>query len=1156
MSDKHFTHLHLHTEFSLLDGAISLDSLIDYGKQHQLKALAITDHGNIFGAVKFFQKCKAAKIKPILGIETYLTEDAKIRDAQNKYYHLVLLVQNEVGYKNLCKLISFAYQDGFYFKPRIDYNILAQHSEGLIALTACLGGHIPQLLMQNQTAELELYLDKYLQIFGRERFYLELQPEDQVDQKILNQKLYQLARERDIQLVATSDSHYVNLTDREAHEIMLSIQTRSKIDDPDRFTFGDCRAYMRTPAEMLELFKDHEQAVWNSGKIADMCNFDFETGKLFFPKFEIPVEHTQASFFKYMCETGLAKLLAEQRIPAAQLDQYQARLNLEADLIISMGFVGYFLVVGDFIQWAKRNQIPVGPGRGSAAGSLVAWALEITNIDPLKYNLLFERFLNPERVTMPDIDIDFCIEGRERVIQYVRDRYGHDKVCQIITFGTMMAKGVIKDVARVLGLPFEDANLLTDLISDQLKITLTEAVEKEPKLQELIQQNPKVKKIFEIAYKLEGLTRHASKHAAGIVISPEKIDDVLPVYVPAKSNELVTQYAMTELESIGYLKIDMLGLKNLTLVDRVVKTIAELHKIKINIDLLPLDDLKTFELIQAGKTSGVFQLESDGLKEVLLRLKPDKFEDIIAVNALYRPGPLGSGMVDDFIERRHGRQKIEYQFPELAEILAETYGVIVYQEQVIKIASTIAGYSLGEADILRRAMGKKKAEVMAEQKQIFVEKSVVRGFDQRKSGNLFDLMAYFAGYGFNKSHSAAYALIAYQTAYLKANYSAEFMACLISLEATHPEKMSFYLAETKNMGLELLPPDINYSQVDFTVVLNTNSAPKILYGLHGIKNLGLAALENIIAEQVKAPFKDLLDFCTRIDLRTVNKRVLENLNFAGAFDNLPGYRSQKQAELAKIMELAIATKEARRTGQMQLFGSLISQAQAGITELYSYQPLAEWSMQEKLKYEKEIIGFYLSAHPLDHYQKYLQWLNITSFDQVLAQYQNQKLAVEPIVTGLGIKKSLRIINTKKGDKMCFLQLEDYQSQAEIIIFPKLYQKVADFIESNNIFIVQGNLDLSSLQKCKIKALNLIPVEQFWEHKQLVKQLTLNIAPEKLELTNLKELRDLLRVGKTDLVLKFSENQKNLQLNSLHNILVTEELLQTLEQQNFKFELRI
>ncbi|HLB40150.1 MAG TPA: DNA polymerase III subunit alpha, partial [Candidatus Babeliales bacterium] len=648
MSDQHFTHLHLHTEFSLLDGAIRLEQLIDFGKQHQLKALAITDHGNIFGAVKFFQQCKAAKIKPILGIEAYITEDANIKDARNKYYHLILLVENEQGYRNLCKLISFSYQAGFYFKPRIDYEILAKHSAGLIALSGCLGGHIPQLLLQEQTTELAKYLAKYLALFGRERFFLELQPQDQAEQVIANEKLIALAAQHDLQLVATSDSHYVNLADHQAHEIMLAIQTRSKITDADRFSFGDVRAYMRTPAEMLTIFAGQEQAVWNSGKIADRCQFEFETGQLFFPKFEIPPDYTPESYFKYLCQIGLEQLLAQQRFAPAQLPLYQARLDLEVQLISQMGFVGYFLVVSDFIQWAKRQAIPVGPGRGSAAGSLVAWALEITNIDPIKYNLLFERFLNPERVTMPDIDIDFCIEGRERVIQYVRDRYGHDKVCQIITFGTMMAKGVIKDVARVLGLPFEDANLLTDLIPDQLKITLTEAVEKEPRLQALIQQNPKVQEIFTNAYKLEGLTRHASKHAAGIVISPEPIDTVLPLYVPSKSDELVTQFAMTELETLGFLKIDMLGLKNLTLIDRVLKTIHQRHQRQIDIDQLPLDDALTFTLLQAGQTSGVFQLESEGLKDVLRRLKPDKFEDIIAVNALYRPGPLKSGMVDDY----------------------------------------------------------------------------------------------------------------------------------------------------------------------------------------------------------------------------------------------------------------------------------------------------------------------------------------------------------------------------------------------------------------------------------------------------------------------------------------------------------------------------
>ncbi|HLW72870.1 MAG TPA: DNA polymerase III subunit alpha, partial [Candidatus Babeliales bacterium] len=563
---QHFTHLHLHTEYSLLDGAISLDKLITFGKENNYKALAITDHGNIFGAVKFFQKCKKAGIKPILGMEAYFTEDAKVKNQDNKYYHLIILVQNAVGYKNLCKLISYSYQEGFYFKPRIDYNILEKYAEGLIVTTACLGGHIPKLLMSGNTKELEERVEWFLRVFGRERFFLEVQPEDQEEQAILNKKLFALGQEKNIQCVAAGDCHYVSLNDHEAHEIMLSIQTQAKLDSPNRFSFGQCRAYMRTTEQMLDEFKEHTQAVWNAGIIADMCHFDFETDKLFFPQFVIPTEYTQESYFAHMCRIGLQRLKDDNLIPFDQNNEYDARLELEIELITSMGFVGYFLVVSDFIQWAYRSGIPVGPGRGSAAGSLVAWALQITNIDPFKYNLLFERFLNPERVSMPDIDIDFCIEGRDKVINYVRDKYGHDKVCNIITFGTMMAKGVIKDVARVLGFSFEDSNAMTNLIPEQLKITLTEAIEQEPRLQELINNNPRTKHIFDIAFKLEGLTRHASKHAAGIVISPEPIDEVLPVYIPAKSTELVTQYAMTELESIGFLKIDFLGLKNLTLI--------------------------------------------------------------------------------------------------------------------------------------------------------------------------------------------------------------------------------------------------------------------------------------------------------------------------------------------------------------------------------------------------------------------------------------------------------------------------------------------------------------------------------------------------------------------------------------------------------------
>ncbi|HZW60683.1 MAG TPA: DNA polymerase III subunit alpha [Candidatus Babeliales bacterium] len=1146
----HFTHLHLHTDYSLLDGAIALDSLIDFGKQHQLKALAITDHGNIFGAVKFFQQCKKAGIKPILGIEAYLTEDVTIKTADKKYYHLILLVQNAVGYKNLCKLISFSYQKGFYFKPRIDYATLAQYHEGLIATTACLGGHIPQLLMNGNEAEAQQRTEWFLNVFGPERFYLEVQPEDQKDQHTLNQKLYNWSAQHNIQLVAAGDCHYPALDDHYAHEVMLAIQTHDKMSNPDRYSFGDCRVYMRTADEMLAIFKDHPQAVWNSGVIADSCNFDFEMGKLFFPNFEIPTDHTPDSYFRVLCQDGLQQLCDNDRFPADKKELYQQRLDLEVDLIIKMGFVGYFLVVSDFIQWARKNGIPVGPGRGSAAGSLVAWSLQITDIDPIRYNLLFERFLNPERVTMPDIDIDFCIEGREAVINYVRDRYGHDKVGQIITFGTMMAKGVIKDVARALGIPFDDSNAITNLIPEQLKITLKEALEQEPRLKELMNSNPRVKELFDISFKLEGLTRHASKHAAGIVISPAPIDEVLPVYVPPKSTELVTQYAMTELEALGFLKMDLLGLKNLTLIDRALKLIQQNHGISIDITKLPLDDAKTFKLICDGKTSGVFQLESDGLKEVLRKLQPDKFEDIIAVNALYRPGPLGSGMVDDYIERRHGRQKITYLFPELAPVLEETYGVIVYQEQVMKIASTIAGYSLGEADILRRAMGKKKAEVMAEQRQIFLTKAQAQQFDGTKAGELFDLMAYFAGYGFNKSHSAAYALIAYQTAFLKANYPAEFMACLISLEATNAEKMAFYLQEAKDLGLPILPPNINQSEINFSVV---NGG--ILFGLQGIKSVGLASLENIIQERNKEPFKDVLDFCKRIDLRTSNKRVIEHLICAGAFDTLPGNRAQKMTELAHIMEIAVERKRAQATGQMDLFGLAGSSTTTTTEDLYGYQPLSEWPDKEKLEKEKEVIGFYLSAHPLETYRNLLNWLALPTFTESLNRALEFNSPQEMITLGCGLLKSSRNIITKKGDPMAFVQLEDQSCVAEIIVFPKTFKKVEQWLGSYQVFVVRGGVDLTSPNKCKIKANELIPIELLFQEWPAIEKASLAL-PTNFDEMLIKQLSETLKDGSTPVEFIFHENGKKLRLAIRKKIAIDQELLQNLEKHEIKVKLQL
>ncbi len=1155
---KHFTHLHLHTDYSLLDGAITLNKLINFGKNQNLKALAITDHGNIFGAVKFFQQAQKAGIKPVLGIEAYLTEDVSLKKADNRYYHLILLVENAIGYKNLCKLISFSYQEGFYFKPRIDYKILEQYSEGLIATSACLGGHIPGLLMQENYQEAHNRIDWFLKTFGEERFYLEVQPDDQQEQVILNQKLFELSKQRGIPLVAAGDCHYVDKSDREAHEVMLAIQTHHKITDPDRFTFGDCQAYMRTQDEMLSIFKEHEDAIWNTGKIADMCNFEFETGKLFFPQFEIPKKHTQETYFTELCKNGLQSLINEDRVDKSILNIYWDRLEEEINLITKMGYIGYFLVVSDFIQWARAQNIPVGPGRGSAAGSLVAWALQITDIDPIKYNLLFERFLNPERVSMPDIDIDFCIEGRDKVINYVKERYGHNKVCQIITFGSMLAKGVIKDVARALGFPFEDSNAITELIPDQLKITLKQALQEQPKLQELIDTNPNIAKLFDIALRLEGITRHASKHAAGIVISPEPISDVLPLFIPAKSTDLVTQYAMTELEALGFLKMDFLGLKNLTLIDSAIKLIKQNHNITINIAKLPLDDSKTFELLCKGDTSGVFQLESSGLKDVLRRLQPAVFEDIIAVNALYRPGPLGSGMVDDFIERKHGRQEIQYLFDELEPILKETYGVIVYQEQVMKIASTIGGYSLGEADILRRAMGKKKAEVMAEQREIFVSRAIEKKFDTAKAGELFDLMAYFAGYGFNKSHSAAYALIAYQTAYLKANFTAEFMASLISLEAGDAEKMAFYVQEAKDMSITILPPDINQSDIAFTA-----SDKTIRFGLQGIKNVGLAALENILKERKShGSFKDILDFCMRIDLRTANKRVIESLVLSGALDLLPGTRTQKFNEISKVMDRALEKKRALQTGQTSLFDIGASSTnqnseQKGLADIYTFQPIEEWPDSVKLEKEKEVVGLYVSAQPLDAYKKHITWFNIaplkssTDSTAITAKISSSKNQ-EPFIICCGSITTSKMITTKKGDKMAFLEIEDYSAKAEIIVFPKLFQEVEPWLTQYQVFIIKGSVDTTSKNKIKIKAQSCVPIDLVFEQWALKRALL--TLPEHIDEKLLTTLKPAFVQGATPYEFHFKENNNNLALKPRDKIKLTTDFCILLEKNDITIRL--
>lgn len=1151
--DKHFTHLHLHTEFSLLDGAIKLNPLIKFAKEQNWKAIGISDHGNIFGAVKFFKLAQKEGIKPVLGCEMYVTPDASIKNADEKYFHILLIVQNKVGYKNLCQLMAFSQTEGFYFKPRIDYKILQKHSEGLIAGTACLGGHIPKLLLKENFKEAERVASWHLDLFGPDRFFTEIQPHPVEEQRLVNQRILELSRKMGIKPIATGDAHYIHKEDYYAHEVLLAIGTKKQMDDPKRMSFGDFEAHLKTTQEMLDFFPEAPDAIWNTGKIADSCDFEFEFGKLFFPQSPMPKGYTEKEYFNKLSYDGLKELNDEGLIEKNRYPEYLKRLEWELETIIQMGYIGYFLVVSDFIRWSKEQDIPVGPGRGSAAGSLVAWALKITNVDPIKYNLLFERFLNPERVSMPDIDIDFCIERREEVIDYVRDKYGHDSVCQIITFGTMMAKGVIKDVSRALGFPFQDANALTDLIPNQLKITLSEAIEQEPKLKEMINNNPRVKEIFDICFKLEGLTRHASKHAAGVVISPRPLKEVLPLFVPSKSTDLITQYAMTELEMVGFLKMDFLGLKNLTVIKKALDAIKSRHNIKINLDKIPLDDKKTFDLLQAGNTNGVFQFESEGIKEVMRKLCPQGIEDLIAVNALYRPGPLGSGMVDDFIDRRHGRKKTTYMFPELESILSETYGVIVYQEQVMKIASTIAGFTLGGADILRRAMGKKKVEVMAEQKIIFTKGAKEQGFDTKKAGELFDLMAYFAGYGFNKSHSTAYALIAYHTAYLKANYPAEFMAALISYETNDPDKLTFYLQEIKDMGLKTIPPNINRSEIQFKAETN-----EVLFGLQGIKNVGLAALENIILERNKKPFLDILDFCTRIDLRTANKRVIESLIYAGALDSFPGNRAQKINELDKILKIAADAKKEAATGQMSMFGQVKSNNESQNSNFYTFSPLQDWSDKEKLDKEKEVAGFYLSSHPLENYPT-LKWIQATNTLDALNMVKDKNVKREPKIIIFGLLQNHKVIKTKKGDNMAFAQFEDFVGNGELIIFPSTYKKVEDSLNEHNVFIIDGFVDAASSNKCKIKVNDLIPVEKIFDQNK-IKTLNFNL-PENIDANFLIKLKDEIAKQqdssiKLSLNLIFKENDKIITLEHKDKINCNVDSLKNIEKLGIKIKFTI
>jgi DNA polymerase-3 subunit alpha len=1047
-----FVHLHVHTQYSLLDGAIRINDLIEKCKEFGMGAVAITDHGAMHGALEFYVKAKDAGIKPIIGCEFYIApkdrkKHAGAKSPSDAAFHIVLLAMDITGYKNLMKLASIAQLEGFYYKPRIDKETLVAHNEGLIALTACLHGGIPHLILNNNMEGARAETKALHEIF-KDRLYLELQDNGIKEQKKVNKGLKKLSKEFSIPLVATNDCHYLNREESFAHEVLLCIQTGRTINDANRFKFATDELYFKSPEDMQERFKEFPGAVSESVKIADRCNLELEFDQHHFPNFPLPDNETLDSYFERLAREGLEERLVALRekgdLTAELENTYHERLEMEIDVIKTMEFPGYFLIVADFINWAKSKDIPVGPGRGSGAGSLVAYCLRITEIDPMPYGLIFERFLNIERKSLPDFDIDFCQERRVEVFHYVQEKYGgSEHVAQIITFGSMKARAVIRDVGRGLDLPYADVDRIAKLIPDQLKITIKEAIELEPRLRDAQKREENIATLLSTAQVLEGLSRHLSTHAAGVVISPEPMTEYLPLCKGPKG-EVLTQYDMKYTEMTGLIKFDFLGLKTLTVIDRAVKLIEADLDSPLDIDSIPLDDPKTYDLLCKGDALGVFQLESSGMRALLTSMKPEVFSDLIALVALYRPGPMESGMVGNFVDTKHGKIPANYPLPQLKPVLEETYGVIVYQEQVMKIANILANYTLGDADILRRAMGKKIPKVMADEKEKFMAGSEKNNIPKDKAEYIFDLMAKFAGYGFNKSHSAAYALIAYQTAFLKAHYPAQFMAALLSCDMNNTDKVVTYISECRDNEIEVLPPDINESFKDFTVVDD-----RIRFGLAAVKNVGEAALDSIIEERQKdGPYLSLEDFCCRVDLRRVNRRVLESLNKAGAFDSLNLKRSQLFAILDHALEQGQAAQRDRLSGQISLFAVMGSEKEKQHNKI-EIPAIPEWTDQEKLTFEKETVGFYLTGHPLDDYREDILAVTDSNLNEKKQWVEGQNLRVGGLIRDIKNRK------TKKGDPMAIIIMEDIAGTVEVVIFPELYAKCATILNNDTPVIIEG-----------------------------------------------------------------------------------------------------
>jgi DNA polymerase-3 subunit alpha len=1070
-----FVHLHLHTEYSLLDGASRPDDLAKRVAKLGMPACAITDHGNMFGAVEFYNAMKQEGVKPIIGCEMYVAygsrrDKAGVEDGQadaGANNHLIVLAQNDTGYKNLVKLVSAGYTEGFYYKPRIDKELLREHREGLIVLSSCLKGEVSQALAGGNVQKAKDAALQYKEILGAENFFLEIQDHGIPDQQKIVPMMARLAEEVGLQLVGTNDSHYLDKSDSFAHEVLLCIGTGKTLGDEKRMKFYSDDFYVKGPDEMRRVFAQHPEAADNTMKIAERINLSLDVKGYHLPKFEVPKGENLADHFAKVARAGLerrmkamAHLFAAKR-KKHEPQAYTDRLEREIEIIKGMGFPGYFLVVWDFIKYAKDNGIPVGPGRGSAAGSLVAYSMGITDVDPLEYDLLFERFLNPERISMPDIDIDFCMNRRGRVIEYVRNKYGEENVAQIITFGTMAAKSVVRDVGRVLGKPYGFVDAIAKTIPGGPGVTLTEAKKDSPQLADLIRNDADVKKIIEIGEKLEGLSRHAGMHAAGVVITPEPVTNYVPLY-RTNRDEIVTQFDMRVVEKMGLLKMDFLGLRTLTVIDDAIISAKSVEGVDIDIATLPLDDPEVFRLFQEGRTKGVFQFESGGMVDLLRKARPTQFEDLAALNALYRPGALDAGMVDEYVKRKNGTSKPRYLVPVMKDVLEETYGVIVYQEQVMQIAQNVAAYSLGQADLLRKAMGKKDAAVMAAERGKFVIGAVGNGYDKKKANEIFDYIEPFARYGFNKSHSVAYALVAYQTAWLKVHYPRHFMAALMSSEMDKTDSVVKFIHEAKSMGIEVLPPDVNESNMFFTVV-----GPNIRFGLGAVKGVGESAVESVLEARRKiGRFATLLQFCSEVDLRACNKKVLEALIKSGSFDFLGLTRKSLFDQLESTADSAQREKDEKERGQNSLFGAFasagpghhvgpaLSRSESGGRSGPAGEPAlrvpAEWPEDEKLRNEKETLGFYITGHPLNKYTDELK-LFAGANTETLYKFVDEQVNIGGIVSQ--IKRSKIKKGPNEGKLMAKFFLDDQYGSVEVVVFSDLYSKYAKWLDNGVAVLV-------------------------------------------------------------------------------------------------------